>query len=219
MNNKNQIDVAIIDYRMGNLFSIQAACKKVGLKSKISSEYDTILSAKSVILPGVGAFGEGMNNIKNLNLDFTIKSVIDNKTPLIGICLGMQVLFTKSEEFGAYDGLNVIEGDVCKFSFKKKEQYIPVPQIGWNKIYKSSKKAKTIDYLENNEDGDFMYFVHSFYVSPKNKNLITSQADYFGHKFCASIKHDNIIAFQFHPEKSGDNGLNIYKALRKNITT
>ena len=214
MNNKKQIDVAIIDYKMGNLFSIQAACAKVGLESIITSNHDTILSAKSVILPGVGAFGEGMEHIKKLNLDLTIKLIINNNTPLIGICLGMQLLFSKSLEFGVHNGLNVIDGEVLKFNFNMHEKRVPVPHIGWNKIRKNSEDC---DLLNSNDDGDFMYFVHSFYVLPKNKDIITSYANYYGFKFCSSIKFDNITAFQFHPEKSGAKGLKIYETLKYKI--
>jgi imidazole glycerol-phosphate synthase subunit HisH len=213
VNNEIVYDVAIVDYSMGNLFSIQAACSKVGLKSIITSNSDIILSAKSVILPGVGAFGEGMNNLRKLNLHNCLKTVIDNNTPLIGICLGMQLLFTMSSEFGNHSGLNFIDGEVLKFNFNKNKYKVPIPHVGWNKIQKVSKDCLN-GLLNDNNDDDFMYFVHSFYVIPKNKNIITSYSSYYGFKFCSSIQFNNITAFQFHPEKSSYNGLKIYESIK-----
>lgn len=211
------MDVAIIDYQMSNLHSVQSACSYVGLTSKITHNVDEIMNAKIAILPGVGAFGEAMVQLKSSNLDQCILKFIETGKPFFGICLGFQLLFEKSEEFGNYDGLGLIKGHVKKFnySFSNKQKY-PVPQIGWNKI-KSKNLLWSDTILENNKNGDFMYFVHSYYVVPDNKNIILSSTTYGEQNYCSSIKYNNIFATQFHPEKSGTKGLTIYKHLKKII--
>jgi imidazole glycerol-phosphate synthase subunit HisH len=211
--NKN---IAIIDYKMSNLFSVKAACKKVGMSSIITSDREEILNADIAILPGVGAFGNAMENIKALELEKTIFSFIDSGKLFVGICLGLQLLFDKSEEFGYNQkGLGIIKGNVKKFEFTNTgEQRIPVPQIGWNKIMKN--KQKWIDTpLGKNNDKDYMYFIHSFYVKPKNKKIVLSTSKYGNTEYCSSIKENNIFACQFHPEKSGETGLKIYNNIKK----
>jgi len=209
------MDVAIIDYKMSNLFSVQAACNKVGLSSVITSEKNEILDAKVAILPGVGAFGEAMKYLSDLNLDDTIFQFVDSGKPFVGICLGLQLLFDSSEEFGDYSGLGFIKGKVKKFKFHSHNSTkYPVPQIGWNNILMNgSSWEKTL--LCNNTNGDFMYFVHSYYVEPQMKNVILSSTIYGNTEYCSSIQQNNIFACQFHPEKSGEIGLNIYKNLKK----
>ena len=209
------MEIAIIDYEMSNLFSVQAACEKVGLSSIITSDKSQILDAKVAILPGVGAFAEAMKYLKNKKLDDAIFQFIDTGKPFIGICLGLQLLFEKSEEFGETNGLGIVKGEVKKFQldYNKSIKY-PVPQIGWNKITKN--KTSWEDSLFcNNKNNDFMYFVHSYYVKPEDPSIILSTTKYGNIEYCSSIKQNNIIAFQFHPEKSGVVGLNIYKTLKK----
>ena len=207
------MDVAIIDYKMSNLFSVQAACNKVWLSSVITSDKNEILDAKVAILPGVGAFGEAMKYLSDLNLDDTIYQFVDSGKPLIGICLGLQLLFESSEEFGNYIGLGLVKGKVKKFRFHSKNSIkYPVPQIGWNKITGNGTSwEKTL--LCNNGNGDFMYFVHSYFVEPEDDNIILSHTTYGNTEYCSSIQQNNIFACQFHPEKSGEVGLNIYKSL------
>ena len=209
------MDVAIIDYKMSNLFSVQAACEKVGLSSTITSEKNEILDAKVAILPGVGAFGEAMKYLSDLNLDDTIFQFVDSGKPFVGICLGLQLLFDCSEEFGNYSGLGLIKGKVKKFKFHSlNSTKYPVPQIGWNKISRNgSSWDKTL--LCNNANGDFMYFVHSFYVEPEDEQVILSTTTYGDQEYCSAIQYNNIFATQFHPEKSGEIGINIYKNLKK----
>ncbi|WP_428741977.1 imidazole glycerol phosphate synthase subunit HisH [Tenacibaculum sp.] len=198
--------VAIIDFKLGNIYSVVQACQEVGLNVSITSNYDEILAADGVILPGVGAFGDAINNLKELNLDKTIKDFVNTGKPFMGICLGLQLLFSESEEFGDYEGLGLIEGKVVKFdnsSFK-------VPQIAWNRI--NENEVLWIDTpLNKTKNGEFMYFVHSYYVIPDNPNYILTTTNYCGVNYCSSIKKDNIFATQFHPEKSGEKGLEIYK--------
>jgi imidazole glycerol-phosphate synthase subunit HisH len=194
---------------------VQAACEKVGLSSTITSEKNEILDAKVAILPGVGAFGEAMKYLSDLNLDDTIFQFVDSGKPFVGICLGLQLLFDCSEEFGDYSGLGLIKGKVTKFKFHSlNSTKYPVPQIGWNKISRNeSSWEKTL--LCNNNNGDFMYFVHSYFVEPENDNIMLSKTIYGNTEYCSSIQKNNIFACQFHPEKSGEIGINIYKNLKK----
>ncbi len=206
------LDVAIIDLNLSNLHSVNSACKKVGLNSKITFDKKIISKARSIILPGVGSFKEAMKKIKILNLEETIKNSIKENKPFLGICLGMQLLFSRSHEFGKTIGLSIFEGDVKKFNYYKKNNLkYPVPHIGWNKVNldkKENKRKKNI--LKNIKNGEFMYFVHSYYVIPKNKNIILTNSYYGKENFCSSVASKNIFAFQFHPEKSGMEGLKIY---------
>lgn len=209
------MEIVIIDYKMSNLHSVKAACKKVGFKTQITSDPKKILDAKIAILPGVGSFKQAMLNLKNLKLETCINDYINSGKIFIGICLGLQLLFSKSEEFGNHTGLNILNGVVKKFNSSKKEK-IPIPQMNWNSI-----KMKNINwkktYLKNNFDNDFMYFVHSYYVVPKDKSIVLTETTYGSQKYCSSIMKNNIFATQFHPEKSSINGLKIYKSLYESL--
>lgn len=202
--------VIIIDYKLGNLFSVEQACKVVGINSLLSSCKDEILGADGLILPGVGAFNEAMKNIKDLGLEEIIKSKVENGTPLFGICLGLQLLFTKSEEFGEGYGLNLIPGVIKKFSYDSKNEKLKVPHISWNKIYNSNRNWENTPLSGINQN-EYMYFVHSFYVNPLDLNCVLTKTNYGGIEFCSSIYHENIFATQFHPEKSASEGLSLYK--------
>ncbi len=211
------LDVAIIDYQMSNLFSVRAACRKVGLKSEITKDINVILKAKAAILPGVGAFGEAMTHLIDLKLDKCIKDFILTGKPFVGICLGMQLLFSESEEFGQHKGLNIVEGQVRKFNFDKKlDVKYSVPQIGWNKIMDNGIGWNN-SLLKENRNGDFMYFVHSYYVIPVDSKISIALTDYGDFKFCSALSHENVFATQFHPEKSGQTGLKIYKLIKQQI--
>ena len=156
-----RMDISIIDYRMSNLHSVQAACEYVGLKSEVTSDHKKILDSKIAILPGVGSFGHAMENIKSSGLDMTIKEFISTGKQFVGICLGLQLLFEKSEEFGSYSGLNIIPGEVKMFDKKNfNSRKYKVPNIGWNKISKSDQKWDNT-FLKGVSNGSFMYFVHS----------------------------------------------------------
>jgi len=209
------MDVAIIDYKMSNLFSVQAACENAGLSSIITSDKNEILDAKVAILPGVGAFGEAMKYLSSLKLDDTIFQFVDSGKPFVGICLGLQLLFDSSEEFGDYSGLGLIKGKVKKFNFHSHNSTkYPVPQIGWNKISSNGSFWENT-LLCNNTNDDFMYFVHSYFVESENDNIMLSKTTYGNTEYCSSIQQNNIFACQFHPEKSGNIGLKIYKNIKK----
>ena len=204
-------EIAIIDYGINNLFSVKRACDILGVKSVITSDLDVIASSKSAILPGVGAFPYAMSNLKKLKLDESIYEFVKSGKPFMGICLGMQLLMESSIEFEKVDGLGLIKGTTSKFEYKKiyNESY-PVPQIGWNKIHKGSKNWKDT-ILKKNLNDDFMYFVHSYYVIP-NENVSLADTIYGEIHYCSAFQKKNIIGVQFHPEKSGVVGLNIYKS-------
>ncbi len=211
------MDVVIIDYKMSNLHSVHAACKKVGINSHISSEPKDIVNSKVAILPGVGAFGEAMSQIKDLRLISAIKDFLNTGRPFFGICLGMQLLFESSDEFGFQKGLGIIPGKVKKFKLKSmNNQKYPVPQVGWNQI-KKEKLSWQNTPLSKNMDKDYMYFVHSYYVVPEDKNIILSTTSYGENLYCSSLIKDNIFATQFHPEKSGEVGLKIYKSIKNKL--
>lgn len=205
--------VAIIDYQLGNLFSVEHACEVVGLSPVITSDKDQIISADGLILPGVGAFGNAINNLRRLDLIRPIKDCAVSGKPLLGICLGMQLLLTESEEFGNYGGLDIISGSTKKFETKSINKRIKVPHIGWNKIFRLKEaQSKWNDTpLRGRNNGEYMYFVHSYFAVPNSTTEVLSITDYEGIEYCSSMKKKNVFATQFHPEKSGLNGLKIYQ--------
>jgi len=207
MNNKN---VVIIDYGLGNLFSVNQACQTVGLNVKISNIKEEIKNADAIILPGVGAFIEAMNNLEKMDLVNSIRESVKNGKPFFGICLGMQLVFSRSEEFGSGNGLDLIPGVIKKFPITRNDKIIKVPQIAWNNIYSS--KKKWIDTpLYNIEENEFMYFVHSYYAEPEFEDSILTNTNYSDIEYCSAVMKDNIFATQFHPEKSAEKGIKIYK--------
>lgn len=210
--NKINNGVIIIDCGLGNLFSVKHALLHVGINPTISSDKQLIKNAKVIILPGVGAFGDAMQQLKKLDI---IAPIIDHSQSgklLVGICLGMQLLFNESEEFGNHKGLGIIDGRIRKFSHAIEGQKIRVPQIGWNTIYMPNKQKWENTPLANTNQNEYMYFVHSYYAHPDNKEEILSLTSYESFEYCSAIRKGNIFAFQFHPEKSGKEGLKIYRS-------
>ena len=204
--------VAIIDYNLGNLFSVYHACASLGYNPKITNQKTDVIDADYLILPGVGAFGDAMDTLKRLDLVAPIKEYIATGKPFLGVCLGLQLLFTESEEFGNHKGLNIVEGVVHKFpSIDKMGNILKVPQIEWNQIFLTDKTKWEKSPLNCCKNGDFMYFVHSYYVLPSNKSVVLSTTTY-GLEYCSSIISNNIFACQFHTEKSGQHGIEIYKS-------
>lgn len=199
--------IVIIDYGMGNLRSVQKAFESVGADAKISSNPDEILSASSVVLPGVGAFGDCMRNLESLNLTAVVHKSIQSGKPFLGICLGLQLLFETSEEFGPVRGLGVLRGKVARFSFPVSgNPPLKVPHMGWNSV----KIMKHNSFFESIPDDSYYYFVHSYYVLPDEQEIIATTTSY-GIDFVSGIQRDNIYAFQFHPEKSQSHGLALLK--------
>ena len=200
--------IAVIDYGMGNLRSVQKSLEFVGAKVIVTHDPDLILNANSVVLPGVGAFKDCMANLKKLKLVDPIRKFIDGGKPFLGICLGLQVLFEESEEYGPVAGLGILPGKVVKFpggsSETKNGRPIKIPHMGWNQI----KVKKNVPLFGAVGDAPYFYFVHSYYVVPEDQNMIAAVTNY-GVEFVSGIQHKNIYAFQFHPEKSQTLGLSI----------
>ena len=200
--------IAVIDYGMGNLRSVQKALEFVGAKVIVTHDPDLILNADSVVLPGVGAFKDCMANLNKLKLVDPIRKFVDSGKPFLGICLGLQVLFEESEEYGPVAGLGILPGKVVKFpdgsSETKNGRPIKIPHMGWNKV-KIKKKGPLFDKVDA---APYFYFVHSYYVVPEDQNMIATVTNY-GVEFVSGIQHKNIYAFQFHPEKSQTLGLSI----------
>tara|TARA_X000000950_G_scaffold283388_1_gene384110 strand:+ start:416 stop:1057 length:642 start_codon:yes stop_codon:yes gene_type:complete len=204
------IQIGLIDLKSHNLFSIMQATKNVGFNVTVIEHYKEILKKNIIIIPGVGSFKHAMKRLKYLGFDDQLKKFILNENKcLFGICLGMQLLFSSSEEFGNTKGLNFIEGNVRKF--KKNSKFFKIPHVGWNSLKKINHRFIPEKVLKEN-----YYFTHSFYCSPKDKEVIHTNTSYFGKSFCSSLVKKNIIGTQFHPEKSGKSGLEIIKKL-KNI--
>jgi len=208
---------AIIDLKLSNLHNVKLACDIVGIQNIVTANPETISKAKALILPGVGSFKEAMNKINSLKLSKIIKKSINDKKPFLGICLGMQLLFSSSNEFGKSKGLRILKGEIKRLKYSENGNLkYSIPHTGWNKINfsKDKKKFKILSGLKNLE---FMYFVHSFYVSTKDRKYVKSYSEYGSNKFPSIIVKNNICACQFHPEKSGAAGLKIYKNFKRMI--
>ncbi|BCN30447.1 imidazole glycerol phosphate synthase subunit HisH [Anaeromicropila herbilytica] len=193
--------IAIIDYDAGNLKSVLKALEYLSQDAMITRNKDEILKADKVILPGVGSFGEAMEKLHKYQLVDVIKEVVSNKTPLLGICLGLQLLFERSDESKGVNGLGVLEGEILRIPNK---EGIKIPHMGWNSL-DINPESKLYRGIENNS---YVYFVHSYYLKAKNEQEVVATTDY-STLIHASVEKDNIFACQFHPEKSGDVGLKI----------
>jgi glutamine amidotransferase len=200
--------IAVVDYGMGNLRSVHKALEKVGFTARVTSNPQQIRDASSIVLPGVGAFKDCILNLEKLNLIEPILQSVRSGKPFLGICLGLQVLFSESEEFGKTPGLDVIKGRVVHFSQDDSSPVnrLKIPHMGWNSL----SLKKTIPIFDKIEDGSFFYFVHSYYVAPDN-TAVTATTTRYGIEFTSSIQKDNIFACQFHPEKSQQVGLQLLK--------
>jgi len=204
--------VAIVDYALGNLYSIKHACERVGLESIITSSRDEILQADGVLLPGMGAYGEAMQTLHKLDLVTVLQDYAASGRPLIGICLGIQLLLTESYEFGNHKGLGIIEGAVIPLDHPHEgERELKIPQVGWNQLH--ALRSWNDTPLEDIPNNEYMYFVHSFVPKPQDVNVVLSTTNYGGVEFCSSIQQKNIFACLFHPERSGVAGLRIYQNL------
>ncbi|PKL52457.1 MAG: imidazole glycerol phosphate synthase subunit HisH [Nitrospira bacterium HGW-Nitrospira-1] len=202
--------IAIVDYGMGNLKSVEKGFKKVGVDAIVTSNPVVVDNAEAIVLPGVGAFKDCIRNLSDLSLTESVVTSINKGKPFLGICLGLQVLFSESEEFGTCKGLDIFRGKVVRF-----QKGLKVPHMGWNTVRIINRPP----ILSDIEDNSFFYFVHSFYVAPEEKDVIATTTDY-GTTFASMVWKDNIFATQFHPEKSQELGLKVLagfgKFVRKN---
>jgi len=195
--------IAVIDYGAGNLRSVVNAITRLGYEPRVTSDPAEVLHARAVILPGVGAAADAMTNLKKRKLDATIRRLIEEDRPLMGVCLGLQMLLNGTEEGGWIECLGIIPGRVRKMSFKDKN--LKIPHMGWNQV----KQTKSHPIFNGVPDGANFYFVHSYYAEPEDKSLVAGETEY-GISFCSVLARGNLVAMQFHPEKSGDIGLKIY---------
>ena len=195
--------IAIIDYDAGNLKSVEKALAHIGEESVITRDFQTILNADKVILPGVGAFGDAMANLKRLELDKVIRELHEKQTPFLGICLGLQLLFAGSEECQGAAGLGILPGKILKIP---EHPGLKIPHMGWNSL-KIRPEAKLFRGIE---DGSYVYFVHSYYLKAEDESIVAASTEY-GTVIHASVERENVFACQFHPEKSSEIGLKILK--------
>ncbi|AIQ15409.1 imidazole glycerol phosphate synthase [Paenibacillus sp. FSL H7-0357] len=193
--------VAIVDYGMGNLHSVSKAVERLGYESLVTGDAGEILAASSVILPGVGAFGDAVEQLRSSGLDLVVKEAAAGEQPVLGICLGMQLLFSSSVEHGEHEGLDILPGSVVRFA--PRDGY-KVPHMGWNKL---SFRQPQSPLLEGLEEGH-VYFVHSYHAVVGQENDLLAVTDY-GHPVTAVVGRDNVFGMQFHPEKSGELGMKL----------
>jgi imidazole glycerol-phosphate synthase subunit HisH len=208
---KSNNSVVIIDYGVGNLLSVIRGVEVCGARPIVTNCPDKISNAERLILPGVGAFSDGMKGLSNKGLVEPINDYLKRERPFLGICLGMQMILDESHEFGIHKGLGLIPGKVLSISNKTSDvQNCKIPHIGWNSI-RPNKKIRNWQntILKNTEEGGFVYFVHSYFALPDNEENILATCNYAGIDMCAVINNNNIYGCQFHPEKSGAVGISI----------
>lgn len=195
--------IAIVDYNMGNLASVQNAFIKLGKKTIIESDPTKFKDYDKLVLPGVGAFGDAMQHLKERDMVEALKEYANSGKPMLGICLGMQLLFESSQEFGSHEGLGLIKGKVVHFDAKEFDQPLKIPHMGWNRMF--TKGHPLFNALDENH---YLYFVHTYHVICEDENDIIGRTNY-GYEFTSAVAHNNIIGIQPHPEKSHKNGLKI----------
>ncbi|MCS7260722.1 MAG: imidazole glycerol phosphate synthase subunit HisH [Anaerolineae bacterium] len=202
------MQLAIVDAGIGNLRSVQKAFEFLGVTPSITHDPDVVLSADALVLPGVGAFGDGMQGLRQNGLDAALHQFIESGRPFLGICVGLQLLFAESEEMGWHRGLGVLPGRVVRFPHA-----LTVPHMGWNQLHRRQDHF----LLKGVPDGAFVYFAHSYHAVPDDQTIVIATTDYGGH-FPSVVARDNIWAVQFHPEKSGRIGLSILRNFLEHIS-
>lgn len=204
--------IAVVDYGMGNLYSVCHACRHVGLGAFVTGDPEEVFRAGAVILPGVGAFGDAMATLRSLGMVEALRNYAATGKLLFGICLGLQLLMERSYEFGEHEGLGLIPGEVVRFpDAVMGVRKIKVPQIGWNRVKEARPGAWVGTPLEPLRDGVYQYFVHSYIVRPALEDFVVARTVYGDVAFCSAAAAGNIFACQFHPERSGPQGIQIYK--------
>lgn len=203
--------IVVVDYGMGNIRSVSKAFETAGAQVEVTGDPQVIAGAEAVVLPGVGAFARGMENLRKLNVIPTIYEMVEKKVPVFGICLGLQLLFTESEEHGICKGLGLVKGRVRKFTSNVK-----IPHMGWNQIKlrnpnpPGGQEKSHIEIFDGITDNSYFYFVHSYYVEPEDRNIVIATTEY-DKDFVSAINKDNVWGVQFHPEKSDKSGLKILR--------
>jgi glutamine amidotransferase len=204
-----KVNITIVDYQLGNLFSVRRALEQLGVDAAVSADPAMIQRADAVVLPGVGAFGQAMDNMRALGVDRALIDHVRAGRPLFGICLGLQLLFERSDEFGSPVGLGLLRGHVRRLPVAD----APVPQIGWNRVNPSPSRSNGFadSPLSRTEAGAWMYFVHSYFVDNADPEDALATTEYVGFDYTSAVQRENIFATQFHPEKSAKPGLDIYR--------
>jgi len=219
-----RVTVAVVDYGLGNLFSVRQACEHAGMDTVVTSRKDVLLASDVVILPGVGAFGDAMATLHRLDLVDVLRDIAVSDQPLIGICLGIQLLMRESHEFGVHQGLGVIEGAVVRLeSTPRGGRSVKVPQVQWNRIFQPADGPAQSDPwaatpLAGLADGEFMYFAHSYHAKPADPSVTVATSRYGDAPFCSALRWRNVFACQFHPERSGTPGLHMYRNVANAVT-
>ena len=204
--------VAVLDYGLGNLFSIRRALAHVGGDAEITASPQDVARAKGVVLPGVGAFADGMQGLASRGLIEALRGAVRERRPLLGICLGMQLLFDESEEFGVHQGLGVFRGRVVRLRDEAQDgARLKIPHIGWRELTPASGRVWTSTILEGLPPGEAMYFVHSYVPDPTAAEIQVAEMGYGGHRYCVVAEQEQVIGCQFHPEKSGESGLHLLR--------
>ncbi len=217
------LNAAILDYGICNMFSVQRATELAGFECTITHDYHDLKGADLIILPGVGAFPDAMKALRRLDLIEPLKEFAYSGKMMFGICLGFQMLFTESNEFGRTEGLNLISGSVRRFENTAENAMFKIPHIGWNQVYSplAEDQGKVIakhwdqSPLKGTDNGDYFYFVHSYYATPDDPSVVLAKTRYGSYDFTSAVRWKNVYAFQFHPERSGQSGVEIYREIRK----
>ena len=202
------LKVGVIDFGLGNLFSVNQALIKVGADVCLVANPEALSDVDAVLLPGVGAFGEAMSSLKNLGLDIALKDWAKSGKPLLGICLGMQLLMEESEEFGTHKGLGIFSGQVCKFPNVFDHKPLRIPHMGWESLTFTQPEHSAWKGLHADLD---VYFVHSYFVKPIDNSIVIGKTSYEGFEYATALAQGNVWGMQFHPEKSGEPGLKMYQ--------
>jgi len=205
------VKTGIVDYNMGNLSSVKNAFLKYGIEVQVEGDANSLKEFDKLILPGVGAFGDAMEHLKERGLDEAVKEFAKSGKPLLGICLGMQLLFDKSEEFGSHLGLGLVPGEVRFFDKSKFQKRLKIPHMGWNKLF----KQKNSPLLKGLEESFYLYFVHSYHAVCDDRYAIGKT--FYGYEFASAVQKENVYGFQPHPEKSHNNGLKIIENFIKEV--
>jgi len=205
------MSIGIVDYNMGNLSSVKNAFLKFGVDAKVQNDPDKLKEYDKLVLPGVGAFGDAMEHLRQSGLDEAIKEFAKSGKPLLGICLGMQLLFDKSDEFGSHDGLGLVPGEVRYFDSSRFEKRLKIPHMGWNKLF----QQKETPLLKGLEESFYLYFVHSYHAICEDRYAIGKT--FYGYEFVSAVQKESVYGFQPHPEKSHDNGLKIIENFIKEV--
>jgi glutamine amidotransferase len=210
--------VAVVDYGMGNLYSVRQACDAAGLDAALTSDPAEVRAADGVVLPGIGAFEGAIRALRVQGLVEPLQEAAASGRPMVGICLGMQLMMEESLEFGRHEGLGLFKGRVLPFpAISADGRRWKIPQVGWNRVRLQRPEAAGTWAAGGLDEGDFMYFVHSFYVEPADPAVVVATAEYAGMEFCAALGRGNVLAWQFHPERSADRGLALYKVFADRV--